>query len=155
MRALEALQRDVVSTSSADTIGGVDGFVIAAGPARIVTLRLNRTAHDDANLLDWSELSAFGRDAITVGSPSVLRAARDQAEAIAAARSHDLLGKTTLTENGDGLGTVTDIDFDPASGVITAILTDRHEIPGPRLLALGSHAAIFSVPDQSMRSTQG
>lgn len=155
MRALEALQRDVVSTWTAETIGGVEGFVVAPGPARVVTLRLNRTAHDDANLLDWSEVASFGPDAITVGSPNALRVPGDEAEETTTSRSHDLLGKTTLTENGDGLGTVTDIEFDPASGVITTILTDRQEIAGPRLLALGSHAAIFSVTDPTLRSTQG
>jgi sporulation protein YlmC with PRC-barrel domain len=52
------------------------------------------------------------------------------------------MGKRVLTEGGDGLGTVNDVEFDPADGSIRAILTGTEEIAGPRMLGLGSYAVV-------------
>jgi uncharacterized protein YrrD len=151
MRFSECLRHEVVDTSSAQTLGRVEGFVVRPAPARIVALRLGKT-QTQADLLDWSQLAAFGPDAVTVISPDLLHAARGGAEQEQAERCH-LIGKPALSEDGDGLGTVTDVEFDPATGAVLVIMTDRQNVPGDRLLGLGEYAAVFAVADPSTRTT--
>jgi uncharacterized protein YrrD len=152
MRFSECLRHEVVATSSAATLGRVEGFVVLPAPARVVALRLGKT-ETDASLLDWSQLAAFGPDAVTVTSPDLLRTPRGGTERDQTDSSHDLIGKPALSEDGDGLGTVTDVEFDPASGAVLAIMTDRQNVPGERLLGLGEYAAVFAAADPSIRTT--
>ncbi|HEX3827930.1 MAG TPA: hypothetical protein VHV82_11735 [Sporichthyaceae bacterium] len=152
MRFTEGLHHDVVSTSTAATVGRVEGFVVRPAPARIVALRLGKTPTKDT-LLDWSRLSAFGPDAVTVDSMEELHPAASGVEHDLADSSRDLLGKLALSEAGDGLGTVTDVEFDPASGAVLTIMTDRQNMAGDQLIGLGEYAAVFAVADPATRST--
>jgi uncharacterized protein YrrD len=152
MRFSECLHHEVVSTATAATLGRVDGFVVLPAPGRIVALRLGKTPAKDM-LLEWSQLSAFGPDAVTVSSPEGLRTARSEVEQALADSSRDLLGKTALSEAGDGLGTVTDVEFDPATGAVLTIMTDRQNMAGDRLIGLGEYAAVFAVADPAPPSS--
>lgn len=143
MRISEARHRQVVATSTATGVGRVDGFVVTAGPGRIESLRLGKV--DGAgSLVTWSDLSAFGVDAVTVATPDVIRGPRDEGEKRASGPDCDLIGKPAIAETGAGLGTVTDAEFDPETGAIRTIMTDRQEIPGDALIGLGAYAAVFS-----------
>jgi uncharacterized protein YrrD len=152
MRFTECLGHEVVSTSTADTVGRVEGFVVRPAPARIVALRLGKTPTKDT-LLDWSRLSAFGPDAVTVAAAEDLRPTVSGIEHELADSSRDLLGKPALSEAGDGLGTVTDVEFDPGTGAVLLIMTDRQNMAGGRLVGLGEYAAVFAVADPAARST--
>jgi uncharacterized protein YrrD len=152
MRFTDCLHHEVVSTSTAATVGRVDGFVVRPAPSRVVALRLGKT-ETKGMLLDWSRLSAFGPDAVTVASAELLRAADDDAERQSAEESLDLLGKRALSESGNGLGTVTDVEFDPATGMVVTVLTDRQSLPGACLIGLGGYAAVFAVAEEPTRPT--
>lgn len=134
----EARHRPIVATSTADTVGRVDGYAIEAGPARIVAVRVGKA---DGEMLPWDDLTAFGGDAITVAAPEKVRASSgdDRGE------DFDLLGKPALAETGAGLGTVTDAEFDPDSGIVTAVLTDTGRYDGSDLIGLGTYAAVFTA----------
>jgi sporulation protein YlmC with PRC-barrel domain len=141
MRLRETRQREVVDTSTATRVGRVDGAVLALSPPRVQALRLSKTRA--GALLSWSDLSAFGPDAVTVPGENVLREAVDEAEAAAAHADRDLLDKPALTEFGQDLGTVVDAEVDQQTGALLSIITDRGELPADRLLAVGSYAAMF------------
>lgn len=143
MRLTEARNRQVVDTSTAETIGRVDGFLIDPGGARITGLRLRDTA-GDATLLSWGDLTAFGTDAVTVADVSVLRLPADEEERRRADPDLDPIAKPALAETGTGLGLVTDAEFDAESGALRAIVTDAFELPADRLLGLGDYAAVFA-----------
>lgn len=143
MRFSEANHKQVVATSTATKVGRVEGFVVATRPAWVSALRLGKV-EGDGSILGWSDLKAFGHDAVTVDSPESIRPPLDDAEARAAGKDLDLVGKPALSEYGDGLGVIRDVDFDPATGEITAIHTDREEIRGAALIGLGGYAAIFA-----------
>jgi sporulation protein YlmC with PRC-barrel domain len=141
MRLRETRQREVVDTSTATRVGRVDGAVLALRPARVHALRLSKTRA--GALVSWSDLVAFGPDAVTVPAENVLREALDEDEAAAAHSDRDLLDKPALTEFGVDLGTVVDAEVDQETGAVLSIITDRGELPADRLLAVGSYAAIF------------
>ncbi len=136
MRFSQAKGHQVVSTNDADTIGKVDGFVVDTGTAKVVALHLKKTP-GDGDLLSWADLKAFGTDAVTVESASLLAKASD------AAKGQDVVGSRILTEDGEELGEVKDVEFDTADGSVTALVTKNgDEVEGIRMIGLGSYALI-------------
>lgn len=148
MRFSEVRHHDVVDVAQASTIGRVEALVVSADPARVAALRLAKSDHGD--VLAWSELKAFGPDAVTVESTAAFASVEESQRALADP-DRDLIGKAALSEGGDSLGTVTDAEFDPASGHLTTVRTDTQDLPAERLLGLGTYAAVFRTenPDAS------
>ena len=144
MRFSEAKGQKVMSTSTATTIGKVEAFVIDPAGQSVVALTLKKTG-GDADTLLWSALSAFGRDAVTVAGADALTVA-DERVALLGDKHHTVLGKRVLTEGGDDLGAVTDVEFDATTGAVTALLTKTAEIAGSRLHSVGSYAVVVRNP---------
>ena len=140
MRLTEAKGRRVLSTSAADTVGRVDGFVVVPGPGRILALRLKKTP-GEGSLLRWSALTAFGADAVTVPDADVIETGDSELRALAD-KHRDLLGTLVLDDRGAGYGSVRDADIDPADGSITTLITDGGELPGERMIGLGTYAVV-------------
>lgn len=132
----EATGRQVVSTSTADTVGTVEGFIVDPASRRVVALRVKK-----AGVLRWGDLTAFGADAVTVDSADRVG---DAAEDVArlTGKAHDPLGKRVLTATGDEQGKVVDVSFAPETGELLALETSQGSIPGRRLLGIGSYAVV-------------
>ena len=141
MRIAEARRRPVVDTSTAQTLGLVDGFLIETETARITGLRVS--ADKSTSILPWDQLAAFGPDAVTVADASALRAPADPAEQHRSDPALDPIGKPAIEETGNGLGKIADVDFDATSGALRAIITDSYELPADKLLGLGAYAMVF------------
>jgi sporulation protein YlmC with PRC-barrel domain len=131
--------RKVVSTSNAETVGKVDDFVIDPNTRSVVALRLKKTESGDT--LTWTNITAVGADAVTVGDASVITAAGGRAAELLG-KDHRAVGKRVLTDLGDELGKVRDVDFDPADGAITAIRVGERDVPGEALIGIGSYAVV-------------
>ena len=144
MRFSEAQGRKVISTASAKTVGKVDALLVDAPARRVAGLRLKRT-DVDGDTVAWEDLHAFGRDVVTIDGTDGIRPAEGPLEAL---RHKDkrLVGKRLLEESGTELGKVEDVEFDPRTGEITALLTKTDEIAGSRLLGCGSYAVVVARP---------
>jgi uncharacterized protein YrrD len=140
----EARRRDVVSTDTATRVARIEGFVVAAGPARVALLRLGKVA-TEGSLLYWDDVQGFGPDAATIADASVIRTPSDELERRADSRDLEILGKRVLTERGDALGEISDVDFDLETGMVTTLLTRSEAIPGERLIGHGRYAVVVSV----------
>ena len=140
MRVKETRKRDVVATADAETIGRVADFVIDPDGARVAALRLDKVDGDE-QYVSWDDLQAFGQDVVTVPSRDVLRPPAGPREE-QVGKDFGVLGKRVLTDAGRSLGEVTDVEFDPANGTVTALLTDREQVAGDRLRGIGSYAVI-------------
>lgn len=140
MRFSEVRHHDVVDVEQASTVGRVEALVVGVDPTQIAALRVAKS--DVGDLLVWSALKAFGPDAVTIASTAALASA-DETHRALADPDRDLLGKRALSERGNSLGTVTDAEFDPATGRITTVRTDTQDLPGERLRGLGTYAAVF------------
>lgn len=134
--------RRIVDTGSATTIAKVDGIVIDPVTATVTALE-TRAGRNHA-FVHWPDIAGFG-DAVTVASPDAIRPADGRAAELTGA-SHDLLRKRLLTEAGDDIGHVVDIDFDPRSGAITRLVTEDGDIDGARLIGCGSYAVVVRGP---------
>jgi sporulation protein YlmC with PRC-barrel domain len=140
VRFSEAKGHRVMSTSEAVTVGRVKSLVVDVPAARVIALQLRKTP-GEGSVLTWGDMSAFGRDAITVESGDVITVPAGDL-AWLSDKHHDPIGKRVLTTEGVELGAVQDIDFDLTDGSIVSVLTQTDEVDGTRLLDLGSYAIV-------------
>lgn len=140
----EARHRKIVSTTTADTVGRVDELLV--DPQRHAILAINVGKADRGDTLRWQDLSAFGVDAVTVSDAEQISEADDEVKALSG-KNHRIMGKRVLTTHGDELGSVADVEFEPSSGVITAIQLDGQQVEGVRLVGIGSYAVVVHPTD--------
>jgi len=137
----QAQGRRVVSTADADTVGAVDGFVIDPVRQEIVALTLKKTA-GSGDVLPWPDVLAFGEDAVTV-ERSTLVVEADEKVAELSGKHRKILRKQVLSTAGQQIGSVQDVDFDPADGRILALVLDNQiRVDGSNLLGVGSYAVV-------------
>jgi uncharacterized protein YrrD len=138
-RFSDAAGRQVVSTSTAETLGQVEEFILDPQRHVIAALRLKKTSQADTLL--WTDITAFGADAVTVAGVEKLATAGPQLTALGG-KDHRVLGKRVLSTAGDELGTINDVEFDPETGTVTALVLVTGDIAGIRLIGIGSYAVI-------------
>lgn len=139
MRFSDAKGHKVVDKSTATTVGQVRGFLVDPRSRSVAALRLKKT--DRGNVLRWSDLTAFGIDAVTIGDSAAITELDDELEAFRGKRRR-LLKKRVLTTGGDELGEVADVEFDPDTGTLTTILLQDGEVAADRLVGIGSYAVV-------------
>ncbi|MBB2985153.1 PRC-barrel domain-containing protein [Terracoccus luteus] len=135
----QARKHKIVSTTSAETVGRVSGFVVDPATRAVVALEVKKNKEGDT--LAWRDVAGFGPDAVTVGSPGSIRHADDEVAALQG-KKHAVLGKQVLSSDGDRLGEVTDVDFDPETGRLVSVLVDKNPVDAARLLGVGSFAVV-------------
>lgn len=140
MRFSDSDGRKVVSTSSATTIGKVSGFAVDPSTRTVVALHLNKT-DGNADAVLWSALKAFGPDAVTVTGPEAFTKAEGEIAELLD-KHHKVEGRRVLTEGGDELGKVQDVEFDAESGQVTSLVLKDGDVAGARLLGVGSYAVV-------------
>jgi sporulation protein YlmC with PRC-barrel domain len=133
----------VMCTDTASTAGVLTDFVIDPTIGKIVALKLKNT-DGPVDTLHWEDLTAFGTGTITIPTAAAITTANDRAAELAGKQSK-LLGKHILTDTGTDLGTVNDIDFDPASGALISLITANGPIYADRLINSGSYATIIKT----------
>ncbi len=138
----EATGRKVVSTTTAATVGRVHGFVVdVRGPA-VAALELKKT--DSGDTLRWQDITAFGADAVTVPGPERITDGGEDLGPLLDKANH-VMGKRVLATSGDELGKVRDVDFDPESGYVLALLLEEGFVEGKRLIGIGSYAIVVQA----------
>ncbi len=135
----DAKGRQVVSTSTADTVGKIHELVVDPSSRSVVAMLCKKT--EDGDTLLWSDVTAFGDDAVTVAGAAVL-GTPDEKVAGLVGKDHHLLGKRVLTTRGADIGRVTDVEFDHESGAIENLILDDESVDGARLLGVGSYAVV-------------
>ena len=142
MRFSDATGRQVVSTTTAETLGKVDEFIVDPSSHAVVAVRLKKAAEGDTLL--WSDITAFGTDAVTVAGPERLTEPTEPVSALSG-KDHRLLGKRVLATTGDEIGKLDDVEFDPETGVITALVLAGGDVAGIHLLGVGSYAVVVQA----------
>jgi sporulation protein YlmC with PRC-barrel domain len=135
----EAKGRKIVSTSSADTVGKVHGFVVDAESRSVLAVNVKKA--DSGDTLAWADIAGFGSDAVTVTGPERITAADADVQA-KSGKDKAVLGKRVLSTGGAELGTVKDVEFDPSTGSITSLVLESTSVPGGGLIGIGSYAVV-------------
>lgn len=131
--------RKVVSTTTADRVGKVDGFLLDPQTRSVVGLHLKKT--ESGSVVAWNDLAAVGSDAVTVADASVV-VEPDEAQSALGGKRGAVLKKLVLDDAGRALGKVTDVDLDPETGAVRELVLDGATVPGERLLGVGSYAVV-------------
>ena len=142
MRFTESTGRQVVSTSTAATVGKIDEFVIDPQTRSVVAVTLKKT--DGGDTLQWSDIITFGADAVTVSGADKLTDSPPELAELSG-KDHRVLGKRVLATTGDELGEVDDVEFDPETGTITALVLAGGQVAGIRLIGVGSYAVVVQA----------
>jgi sporulation protein YlmC with PRC-barrel domain len=138
----EGRGRRVVSSNSAEQLGVVDTFVIDPRLRRVVALGLGKVA-GRLDHLPWERLT-FGMDAVVTAGITALIEPEGHL-AVLADRRHSILGKRVLDTAGREFASVRDVDIDPTSGVVLAMLVGDQAIPGGALIGIGSYAVVVAA----------
>lgn len=133
--------RPVVATDTAETVGSVRGLVVDPETQVITAIHIAGSG-DNASMLAWDDVAAFGTDAVMATRADAVRAPAGDAELGVAKGDHALTGTRVLSANGRALGTATDAEFDTSNGTVTSVTTDRGEFSGGALHAVGRYAVV-------------
>jgi sporulation protein YlmC with PRC-barrel domain len=143
------LHEKVVSKTSAETLGSVDGVVIDAATGKITGLRLGKGRR--AKIVPWDTVSGVGTAAVIVENDDALRDPAEGAEQRFASGDITLIGGLVLSDRGNALGTVTDVEYDADTGALTSILTSQSTtIDAERLRAIGAYAWVVTATDDEL-----
>ncbi|HEX3394397.1 MAG TPA: PRC-barrel domain-containing protein [Acidimicrobiales bacterium] len=147
MRLGDTIGTSVVARDTAETIGQVHGAVVDVASRQIVALQVGK-GHK-ARLADWASITGVGPDAAVVDGEASLRSAHGEREERSVKGDIALLGGRVLTDHGDVLGALDDIEFDEQTGRIDTLVCADAFIPADRLLAVGSYAVVVAAEDSS------
>lgn len=138
-----ALGRSVVARDTAENIGSLHGAVVDAATRRIVALQVGK-GHKGV-LADWSALTGVGPDAVVVESEASLRPPAGEREEAVVKGTIALLGARVLTDRGDELGALDDVELDESTGEIVALVAGSTSVPAERLRSIGSYAMVVAA----------
>ncbi len=143
MRFSDAVGRKVVSTSTAQTVGKVSDYIIDPSAKALAGVVLKKTS-GDGNTIPWERVEAFGEDAVMVKDEGVLVVPSGRLAELTDKSFHEHR-KLVLSSAGVALGKVDDVEFDPKTGALTALVIDGTSVDGQLLLAAGSYAVIVQA----------
>lgn len=127
----------VMSRSSAERVGRVERLVLDIATRRVVAVQVGRD-----RLVDWTAVTGMGDAAVVVDDEERVRPPADDRERRALAGDLDIVRKRVLSDAGNELGTVADVELDESSGAIEAVVTTEGRIPAELLGALGSYCLV-------------
>lgn len=123
----------VVSRTSAETLGEVSDVVLSTRPAAVSALQVGKGRK--AGTIAWAQISGIGPDAVVVNGD----------DAASDVDGESPMGRLVLSELGNAVGPVTDVEFDETDGTLISLATDATLIEGDRVLADGPYAIIISA----------
>ena len=156
MKASDLKGRAVLVLASADKVGHVDEVLFDPNLRQVLGFRVKRGAFGHAEALPRDGVASIGRDAVTVADPATINTedrfpALQGAAALSRAR-----GTKVVTEGGDLIGVVDELDLDDEARevrgyTLAAPLLERlrHHVPhiqAADVLRLGE-GGIMIVPN--------
>ncbi len=142
-RFAAAQGRKVLGGASAEELGNVSYLLVDTARRSVVAVVVDERRN--ARLVDWENVSGFGLDAVMIADEACLREPRDERERAASRGNLQLLGKRVLADDGNELGEIDDVIFNPESGSLEAIVMSGHEHPARSFRAAGSFAVILAA----------
>ncbi len=136
-----AAGRKVISRADARDLGVVGHLLVDAAERRVAAIVIGRGRK--AQMIDWSQVTGFGPDAVMVTDDGAVRAPVDDRERAAVAV--EMVGRRLLTEHGTELGMLDDVTFDAATGILEMLRTGDREIPAGSLLGNGPYAVVVDA----------
>ena len=131
----------VLSQADAQLVGSVRRLLLDPATVAVNAAQLEGVIGDET-ILPWNAVVAVGPDALMVESADVLRAPDTELGERIERGIYDLEGKQILSDRGDSLGQLEDIDFDETSGRVTHLRVPGHSLPLERFVSIGPQTVI-------------
>lgn len=131
----------VLARADAQLVGSVRRLLVDPAGMKVDAAELEGVS-EEATILPWEQVVSVGPDALMVEQAGVLQPPSEDVTERIAGGVYDLEGKKVLTDEGDSLGQLEDVEFDEHSGRITGLRVPGHSLAVNRLVALGRDALI-------------
>jgi uncharacterized protein YrrD len=141
-----ATRLPVVVEDTAEQTGEVTGFVVDPDHATVHALHVGGK-HASARFVSWEDIAAFGADAVIVKGSTSVHDSSDDHEQRSANGELEMLDKRVLTDVGDELGVIEDVDFDPLDGHLEHVTVGGGRVDPGRLIGIGTYAVIVTAED--------
>jgi uncharacterized protein YrrD len=138
MHLSELRGRRVISRASAESLGEIGDALITTSPPAIAALQVGKGRK--AGAVPWAQIVGVGPDAVIV---------TDDEAASQPTEGRSPMGRLVLSELGNAVGPVTDVEFDESSGALISLATEAALIEGDRVLADGPYAIVVSARESS------
>ncbi len=125
MKLSSLKSKPVIAVTGAAKVGNVDDALADLRLERIEALRVRTGRRQPPRFVSMADVRAIGKDAAIVASADALKSTEDAPTLARLYSLSSLLGSSVVTEAGQVLGTVADVDFDPASRQILDLECDR------------------------------
>ena len=125
-----------MSRATAERVGKLERVVLDNPPRQVVAVQVGK------GLVDWSAVSGLGADAVVIEGDDHVRPPAGAREEQAMAGALDWKGKRVLSDAGNELGTVVEVEVDEATGVVEVVDTTAGRFAADRLVALGSYCLV-------------
>jgi sporulation protein YlmC with PRC-barrel domain len=139
------LGRPVISQTSGHELGTVQDLMVDPESKRIRFVRLS--ARGSGELLDWSDVAAFGADAVMVENDDVVHEARDDEQQRVLTGDTSILDKLILSDQGNACGQVQDVQLDLETGEVQDLRTENGALDAQRLVGIGAYAVIIKAAE--------
>ena len=134
MHLSELKGRRVVSRATAETLGDVSDLLLSVNPSAVAALTIGKGRK--AGHVGWANIVGVGPDAVIV---------TDDDAAAEPIEGQSPIGRLVLSELGNAVGGVTDVEFDETNGTLISLATESALVEGDRLVADGPYAIIVSA----------
>ena len=139
MKFTDLVTHPVMDLATATSIGRIDDAVVDPSTRRLAGFVLKKTPVK-ADWLAWQHVSALGADALTVASADAIGEREASGRLL---RSDHVIGGRVLSDQGWELANLADIEFDAATGAVTAlVLADGTSLEPGDLIGIGRYATI-------------
>jgi sporulation protein YlmC with PRC-barrel domain len=130
--------KPAIARETAEQLGAVQHFVVDAGARRVQALAVS--VGRGTQLVDWTQVQSIGPDAVIVDGSHEPTGDDDRAV------RGDLhpLEKRVLSDRGNEIGTLDDVEIDDEGNVRTLVVGDEH-VDGARLEGVGSYAVVIAA----------
>ncbi len=120
LKASELRGRAVLTLSEAAKVGHVDDVLFDAAFRTVLGFRVKKGALSQTEAVMRANVSAVGRDALTISGPDAINMEERLAELAGASALADAQRTKVVTEGGELLGTISDIELDTEAQTVTA-----------------------------------
>ena len=135
--------RDVVSRASAENFGSISGAVLDVPSRTLVAWQIGSGRR--GQVAEHANVHGIGEAAVVIDQDSSVRAAASPEEIATVKGDRTLLNARVITDAGEDIGPVGDVEFDPDSGVVQTVTVPGGPIPADRLRGLGSYALVVAT----------
>jgi len=144
MNLSELAGRPVLDLATATNVGKVADFVVDPVTRRIVGFHLANVKGPEY-WLSWDAMSALGADALTIDHRDVLTEPPEHGRGL---RAGKVIGGRVLTDSGRELHNLADLEIDPDTGRITALIIGDHPMAAEALIGVGRYATVVVDPQK-------